>query len=210
MILMAFSALEVHALKQAPAVEGVLPVLHQRWSSRSFADRDVTDGDLHRIFEAARWTASAYNEQPWRFFVGRKGSETYKAIYDSLIGFNQEWAAHAPVLIFGIAQAKFSHNGSENIYALYDLGAATTQLTLQAAAQGLTSHQMAGFDHDKARKLLSIPSDYVLGVALALGYQGDPSALSNGKLLAMETTPRSRKPLEEFVLSAWDQSAHLG
>ena len=30
------------------------------------------------IFEAARWTASAYNEQPWRFLVGTRNSSTHK------------------------------------------------------------------------------------------------------------------------------------
>jgi nitroreductase len=207
---MPLSAAEVDALKHAPAIEGVLPIVHARWSSRSFSDQPVGDADLHRVFEAARWTASAYNEQPWRFIAGRKGSETYKAIYDSLIGFNQEWAGRAPVLILGIASSKFSHNGAENTYALYDLGAATSQLTLQAAALGLTSHQMAGFDHDKARTTLAIPADYALGVVTALGYQAEPTALTNERLLAMETSPRQRKPLAEIVFSAWNTPASIG
>lgn len=206
---MSLSALEVQALKVAPATEGVLPVFHERWSSRSFAPRAVSDADLQRIFEAARWSASAYNEQPWRFVVGRKGTETFKAIYDSLIGFNQEWAGEAPVLILGLALAKFSHNGTQNSYALYDLGAATAQLTLQAAALGMTTHQMAGFDHDKARTLVGIPEDHLLGAVTALGYQGEPSALLNEKLLSMETSARTRKPLAEIVFSSWGESDKL-
>jgi len=207
---MALSALEVHTLKLAPAVEGVLPVVLHRWSSRAFSDRAVSDADLHRSFEAARWSPSAYNEQPWRFVVGRQGSATHKAIFESLIGFNQEWAGRAPVLILGVARSTFSHNGAANAYALYDLGAATALLTLQAAELGLTSHQMAGFDHDKARKLLAIPEDYLLGAAIALGYQGDPAALTNERLQELEITPRSRKPLNELVFDAWGTSAHLG
>lgn len=206
---MPLSAAEVDALKHAPTVEGVLPTIHARWSSRAFSDKPVSDADLHRIFEAARWTASAYNEQPWRYIAGRKGTETYQAIYDSLIGFNQEWAGRAPVLILGIASSKFSHNGTDNACALYDLGAATSQLTLQAAALGLTSHQMAGFDRDKARKSLGIPEDYKLGIVTALGYQGDLAALTNERLLAMETSPRQRKPLGEIVFSAWNTPANI-
>jgi nitroreductase len=209
MVRMTLSALEVNELKQAPAVEGVLPAVHERWSSRSFADRAVSDADLLRIFEAARWTASAYNEQPWRFIVARQGSEAYKAIYESLIGFNQEWAGRAPVLILGAANAAFTHNGKPNAYALYDLGAATSQLTLQAAALGMTTHQMAGFDHDKAHRLLGIPEEYALGAVIALGYQGEPAALSNQALLEMETSPRERKPLGEILFSAWGAPANL-
>jgi len=207
---MSLSAIEVNNLKKAPAVEGVMPAMHNRWSARSFADREVSPADLHMVFEAARWTASAYNEQPWRFLVGARNSVTYKKIFDSLIGFNQGWAGSAPVLILGAASTKFSHNGTDNGYALYDLGAATSYLTLQAAAMGLTTHQMAGFDHDAARQAFDIPDTYVLGAVIALGYQGDPAALGHEQLIAMETSPRERKPLSELVLSAWDTPAHIG
>jgi hypothetical protein len=44
---------------------------------------------------------------------------------------------------------------------------------------------------------------------MALGYQGEPSALPNAKLLDSETSPRSRKPLSEIVLAAWGEPAQL-
>jgi nitroreductase len=206
---MALSAVEVNQLKQAPAVEGVLPAVLARWSARSFADREVSAADLRRVFEAARWAASSFNEQPWRFLVGTRNSSTHKKIFSTLIGFNQGWAAAAPVLILGVASSKFSHNGTDNRHALYDLGAAASYLTLQAAALGLTSHQMAGYDQAAARQVLEIPESYVLGAVIALGYQGEPSALGNEQLIAMETAARERKPLSEFVLSAWGTPAEL-
>ena len=207
---MTLSASEVNKLKQAPAVDGVLPAIHQRWSARAFADREVSPADLKTVFEAARWDASSYNEQPWRFLVGRRGSETHKKIFSTLIEFNQSWAAAAPVLILGVASAKFAHNGADNRVALYDLGAATSYLTLQAAALGLTTHQMAGFDPEAARKAFGIPDDYAIGAVIALGHQGEPSALGNQQLVEMEMSPRTRKPLNEFVLSGWGELADLG
>jgi nitroreductase len=206
---MTLSAVEVNKLKQAPAIDGVLPAVLNRWSSRSFADRDVSDADLTKVFQAARWSASAYNEQPWRFLVGKRNSEMHQKIFSTLIGFNQSWAGAAPVLILGAASTKFSHNGSANAYALYDLGAAAAALTVQAAALGMTTHSMAGFDHDAARKTFAIPDDYALGAVIALGYQGEPSTLNNEQLIALETTPRERKPLSELVLSAWQTPAKL-
>jgi nitroreductase len=207
---MTLSALEVNQLKQAPAVDGVLPVVLARWSPRSFADRDVSPADLKKVFEAARWAASSYNEQPWRFLVGLRNTSTYNKIFSTLIGFNQGWAAAAPVLILGVASSKFSHNGSPNAYALYDLGAASAFLCLQAASLGLTTHSMAGYDHDAARQVLEIPDSFVLGAVIALGYQGEPSALAHQELIAQETSPRTRKPLSEFVLSEWGVAADLG
>ncbi len=112
--------------------------------------------------------------------------------------------------MLGVTSTKFARNGSENRVALYDLGAAASYLTLQAAALGLAAHQMAGFDTDAARKVFEIPEDYAIGAVIALGYQGEPSTLANTHLLEMETSPRTRKPLSEFVLSAWGEPAELG
>ena len=206
---MTLSASEVNQLKQAPAHENVLPVVLHRWSPRSFADRDVSPADLHTIFEAARWAASSHNEQPWRFLVGKRGSETYEKILSSLMEFNQLWARTAPVLILGAARAKFSHNGATNRVALYDLGAAGATLCYQATALGLHTHQMAGFDVEAARTALAIPEDFILGAVIALGYQGEPTALTNPQMLAQETAPRQRKALSEIVLSAWGEPAQL-
>jgi len=206
---MTLSAAEVNKLKHAPAVEGVLPVVLGRWSPRSFSSRDVSPANLRKVFEAARWAASAYNEQPWRYIVGTRNSLTHKKIFSTLIGFNQSWAGAAPVLILGVASTKFSHNGTDNIYALHDLGAASSYLTLQASALGLFTHQMAGFDQSAARKAFGVPDDYAFGSVIALGYQGEPAALSNEQLIALETELRTRKALKDFVLSSWDTAAEL-
>jgi nitroreductase len=202
---MTLSASEVHKIKQAISAPGVLPVIHERWSARAFADRDVSQEDLKRLFEAARWAPSSNNEQPWRYIVGTRGTETHRKIYESLVGFNQAWAGKAPVLILGVAKSTFSHNNTPNLHAVYDLGAASAYLVLQAAALGLTTHQMAGFDRDKARKLLGIPEGFELGVAMALGYQGEPETLGNDVLIQRETSPRERKPLSEFVYANWGE-----
>jgi nitroreductase len=207
--LMAMTASEVNKMKQVHAADGVLPIIHQRWSARAFADRDVAAGDLKRVFEAARWAASSNNEQPWRFVVGRRGTPTHERIFASLMGFNQAWAGKAPVLILGLAKARFSHNDAPNSYAVYDLGAASSYLTLQAAALGMTTHQMAGFDREKARKLLEIPEGYEFGSVIAMGYQGEPETLGNEELIKRETAPRTRKGLGEFVFSEWGQAMEL-
>lgn len=206
---MTLSAVEVNQLKQAPANEKVLPVVLHRWSPRSFADQDVSDHDLKTVFEAARWAASSFNEQPWRFFVGKRGSETYEKILASLVEFNQAWAKSAPILILGVTRTKFSHNESPNVAALYDLGAAAATLCYQATSLGLFTHQMAGYDRDVARKLFDVPEDFAFGAVIALGHLGEPAALPNEQMLKQEVSPRQRKPLHEFVWSGWKQAAEV-
>jgi nitroreductase len=206
---MSLTASEVHALKKAPPVEGVLPAIRERWSARSFAGREVSPETLRKVFEAARWAASSNNEQPWRFLVGRRGDSTWQKINEILMGANRAWAHRAPVLILGVAHTRFSKNGAENRYALFDLGAATSYLTLQAAELGMTTHQMAGYNQEAARKALGIPEEYALGSVIALGYQGEPSALGDATLIERETSVRTRKPLDEIVFSAWDETAGI-
>jgi nitroreductase len=186
-----------------------MPVIHHRWSARSFADREVSGATLAKVFEAARWAPSSSNEQPWRYVVGVRGSKTHEKLAGTLAGFNRAWAPQAPVLMMGVASTKFGRDERANTYAFYDLGAATGYLVLQAAALGLTTHQMAGFDHETARRELEIPGDYALGTVIALGYQGEPAALANEQLVERETALRERKALNAFVFDRWDHPADL-
>jgi nitroreductase len=206
---MAPTAAEVHQLKQAQTNEDVLPVMRSRWSPRSFSNREVSSADLRRVFEAARWAPSSYNEQPWRFLVGVRGTETYQKILSSLGEFNQQWASTAPVLILGAAKKHFTRNNTPNGFNVFDLGAASGFITLEAAAIGLHTHQMAGFDKEVARKSFQIPDEFEIGSVMALGYQGEPSALKNEQMVSQETAPRTRKELSEIVFSAWETPAEF-
>jgi nitroreductase len=205
----AVTASEAHAIKKAPGVEGVLPLFLDRWSPRSFADRAVEPAQLAKVFEAARWAASSSNEQPWRFLIGTRPSETWQKIFDTLVDGNKKWVQKVPVLILGVANTRNSR-GAENRFALYDTGAAAAYLTLQAAYMGLAAHQMGGYDREKARATFGIPEEFIPTSVIALGYQDEPAALADENQLTQETSPRNRKPLSEFVYSAWGEPANLG
>lgn len=188
--------------KHADTLPGVHELIRARWSPRAFSSREVSDEDLKTIFEAARWAASSFNEQPWRFLVARKSDPAaYEKILYLLMPFNQAWAKSAPVLFIMAAKRTFSHNGAQNLYGVHDAGQALAHVFLQATALGLHAHGMAGFDHERARKELGIPDDYDLGAAVALGYLGSPDQLSEQQRQA-ELAKRQRKPLNEIVFGA--------
>jgi nitroreductase len=197
---------EIEKLKHAPAIEGIPELILRRWSPRAFADREIPAADLEKLFVAASWAASSFNEQPWRFFLGRKGDGTYQKIFDSLVEFNQMWAKSAPVLVLSVGKTVFSHNNSPNAFGLHDTGAATANLALQATALGLHTHSMAGFSKDKARQLFGIPPEYEMGAVTTVGYLGDPSHLPE-QYQRGEVAPRTRKPVAEFVFSEWEAPA---
>jgi nitroreductase len=198
----------LETLKHGPADSGVEDIILKRWSPRSFADKPVSGEDLTRIFTAASWAASSSNEQPWRFFVGKKGDSTYTKIFDALVEFNQLWAKTAPVLILSVGKKTFTKDGKPNAYALHDTGAASANMVLEAIALGLHTHGMAGFDQDKMRATLDVPEAFEIGAVWALGYLGDPEALP-GSMKEMELAPRKRNPLSEFVFEAWQKPATL-
>ena len=110
-----------------------------------------------------------------------------------------------PLLVPLVEEGWTEHPVTVEVIGIY-----LAELLAEAAALGLKTHSMAGFDQEAARKAFEIPADYLLGAAIALGYQGEPSALGQDQLIAMETAPRERKPLSEIVLSAWGTAAKLG
>jgi nitroreductase len=55
--------------KKAVTDHPIHELLADRWSPYVFADQPVATADLCSLFEAARWSASSYNEQPWRYIV---------------------------------------------------------------------------------------------------------------------------------------------
>jgi nitroreductase len=166
------------------------PLLQQRFSTRLYRDQDVDLAVLVRLFEAARWSASSSNEQPWRFVVAIKSAnpEGWEQIASTLVPGNA-WALQAPVLGISIASPKFARNDKPNRWAQFDTGAAMAMLTVQATAEGLNVHQMGGFDAAKAIEVLGIPEDHTPMAAFAIGY-AQQSAPPDG---------RTRKPLDSIL-----------
>ncbi|MFL6415446.1 MAG: nitroreductase family protein [Bryobacteraceae bacterium] len=196
---------ELEKAKHGGAKVPVLDLILRRWSPRAFEAKTVSDIDLATIFTAASWAASSYNEQPWRFIVGRQGEEAWKKIFEALAPANQAWTKAAPVLYVAIARKTFSHNGSPNRVAVHDVGAACATLSLQATALGLHTHGMAGFTPESLRQSFGIPEEYDPISCWALGYLGDPDTLPE-HYRNMELQPRTRKPLEAFVFTGWERA----
>ena len=186
----------------------VLDVIRRRWSPRSFSSRPVEPHKMRCLLEAARWAASSYNEQPWRFIVAFKSDETeFRKALGCLVEANQAWAHSASVLVLTCASTTFSRNGKSNRVALHALGAAAANISLQATAMGLFVHQMAGVDVEKVRSTYNVPEGFEPQTAIAIGYGGEAGELPDN-LRDMEQAPRNRKPLNEIVFAgSWGEVA---
>ncbi len=187
--------------KRASTDYPVHELLAARWSPYAFQDRPVPEADLLSMFEAARWAASSFNEQPWTYMVATKENpHQFQKLLSCLIDFNQVWAKAAPVLALGIVSLRFTRNGQINRAAVHDLGLAAGNLLVEATARGILVHQMLGILPEKARQIFAIPDGYEAWTGLAIGYRGDPTQLPD-VLQERERRPSERKPLKQFVFS---------
>jgi nitroreductase len=185
-------------MKAQTAVE-INEVLANRRSPRSLdATAVLAKDDLLAILEAARWAASAFNSQPWRFFVGHRGDEVFAQILDSLAPFNQGWSYRSSALIL-VAGVHSAEDGTPNKGYLYDCGLAVAQLVMETHHRGLVAHQMTGFDAAKAAQNLGVDVSLLPLAVIAIGKQA-PAEQLEGPLLERENAPRVRKSLEEIVV----------
>lgn len=182
-------------------------LISERWSPYGFSEKQVSKEDLYSLFEAARWAASSYNEQPWSFIVAMKDQAAeFEKLLSCLVEANQAWAKQASALVLCCTNLHFERNGKENTAAIHDLGLAAGNLSLEATSRGISLHQMIGIQPDKAQELFKIPERILPLTAIAIGYLADPDSHSK-ELQARDQSPRSRKPLSEFVFrSKWGEN----
>jgi nitroreductase len=179
-------------------------ILKERWSPRAYSSDPVEPEKLLSMFEAARWSPSGGNTQPWTFIVAQRGEPIHTQFVEALMGRNADWAQNAPVLVVAVANTQ-RKPGVNNPYAFYDVGQAVAHLSVQAHALGLHVHQMAGFDASKVRQLVGLPEGYDPVTLIAIGYQGDVTHLPED-LQERERQPRIRKPLSEVVFAGqWNE-----
>ncbi|WP_309067722.1 nitroreductase family protein [Microbacterium sp.] len=177
----------------------VLDVLAGRWSPRAYdATAPIDEQKLSSALEAARWTPSANNIQPWKFIVARRGTAEHTAIAETLMGFNQAWAPAAAVLLVAVA-VTHDDEGREIPTALYDLGQAVAHLSVQAHHDGLVVHQMTGFDPAAIAAHFSLAQNERPFTVTALGEFGDLEALPEA-LREREIAPRTRRPIADSLI----------
>ncbi len=157
----------------------------------------ISNEEMHRLFEAARWAPSTYNEQEWRFLYARRDTPQWAILFELLAEGNQAWCKQAALLCVIVAHKLFQRNGKPNPVHVFDCGSAFENLALQGTAMGLVVHGMQGFDFDKARSSLDVPDDFAVCAMFAVGRPGDPDQLPSE--LRERESPSSRKPIEEII-----------
>ena len=183
--------------KKANTKYKINDLLENRWSPRAFSEKEIETEKLQRIFEAARWSPSSANSQPWRFIIGIKGrGDSYNKILTCLNESNQAWAKFAPVLVVNCGEKMF--RDMEMGTFKYDVGQSVAYMTIQATSKGLFLHQMAGFSHSKIRETFGLSRNVEPIAVMTLGYLGKPDMLPEFQK-ERELAKRDRKGFDEIV-----------
>jgi len=170
----------------------------ERWSPRAFQRVDIPSVALEAIFDAARWSPSCFNEQPWRFITtANNPNGRFDQFLNLLAEANQSWAKDASVLGFILASKTFERNDKPNATASFDCGAAWMAMTLQARLFGLFTHGMAGIKYDEVYEALNIdPASHQVICGFALGVLDAPDSLPEG--FRDKEKPSPRKTLSDI------------
>jgi len=166
----------------------VFKAIKSRRSVRTFTREDVSEEEVKKLIDAARWAPSAGNIQPWEFILVRK-PEIKRRL--SIAALRQTFIEEAPVVIVVCANQIRSGRGygarGVNLYCLQDTAAATQNMLLAAYAFGLATCWVGAFREEEAKKALNLP-DGVRPIAII------PVGRSAKKPMA-----RSRRSLSEII-----------
>ena len=151
----------------------IQPMFIERWSPRAFTSEALPEPDLLTMVEAARWSPSSYNSQPWRFLYALRDTPDWTRFLDLLGDYNRSWAERAGALVCMASRMTMVPPGKTEAVPSYshsfDAGAAWAYLALQASLLGWVAHGIAGFDLECAVRNLDIPDDYRVECMIAVG-----------------------------------------
>jgi nitroreductase len=194
--------------KPATTLQPIHELLAQRWSGRGYRpDRPITQDEKLALVEAARWSPSCANDQPWRYILWDRFRDeaNWHRAFDCLNKGNRAWVVDTSLLIVSCADSEFSARpGRHNRFGPYDTGAASMAICLQATALGLMAHQMGGFDPDRLRSEFDIPERYSIMAMIAVGVPVDSESDLRTEIRDRELAPRTRRQAREsFFDGTW-------
>jgi len=166
----------------------VFKAIKERRSVRAFTPEMVSEEEIMKIIDAARWAPSAGNIQPWEFIIVRR-PEIKRGL--SAAALNQTFIEEAPVVIVVCANENRSSWGygerGRTLYCLQDTAAATQNMLLAAYALGLGTCWVGAFREEGVRRVLNIPRGVRPVAIVPVGHPAE------------KPRPRPRRSLREIV-----------
>ncbi len=170
--------------------EIVRPLVRTR-QFRAFTDEAPTDAELDAIVDAARWTGSAGNEQPWRFIVIRDVA-TIRRLGEA--GMPQTRG----LLTAPVAIAIVLPEDDMTVARSYDDGRAAERILIAASMLGLGSgiSWVRKANSPAFSELLGLPAGRFVRTIMTVGHPTDGAMALKSKP-GEARLPRDRVVFEE-------------
>lgn len=173
-------------------------LIQKRESCRSFKETPVENEKLRRCIEAAHFSPSACNSQPWRYIVVNDpelSPKVAKCVQDmGMNKFTNNCPAFAVVLETGASlMSRLGGKVMDQQFAPLDVGISVAHFCLQATELGLSTCILGWLNESKINELFNIPKNERVRLVLAVGYAANDTL-----------RPKQRKPIEaisQFYLS---------
>lgn len=166
----------------------VSKAIRERRSVRRFKSDPISEEDLNKILEAARWAPSAGNAQPVELVVIKEQDRKKELVKASL---GQSFLAEAPVDIVVCANVprtrrRYGERGAR-MYVYNDTAAAAQNIHLMALSLGYSTCWVGAFDDEAVKDVINAPDEI------------DPHAIIPIGKPAESPSPPRRRPLDEIV-----------
>ena len=146
----------------------------KRRTIRKFQQKKISKVILEKLVNAARFAPSASNIQPLKYII-TDGEDSVQKVFEHV-----KWAGYiAPngnpdenerpvAFIVILVDTEIRKTGYE-----LDIGASAQNIFLAALEEGIGTCWMGAIDRDEIRKVLNIPSRYIIDTVIALGYPAE-------------------------------------
>ena len=171
----------------APA-DRIRPLLRTR-QVREFTDQPIAAADVDAIADAARWSGSSSNEQPWRFIVIRDVT-VLRRLADAGLPQTRPLATATAAIAIVLPDER-----ERALSRAYDEGRAAERILVAASmldvAGGIA--WIVGDARITVREVLGIPADHLVRTIVALGHPSEAAQRPKS------APGRARLPREQVV-----------
>lgn len=146
-------------------------VIEKRYSMRHLSDQVISDEQIIRILEAARWAPTAVNKQPFKIWVLKSEEAHLKAG----TSFNFDFAKKAPVIfvVGALPDAAWVRPADQMNFATVDAAIAATSMMYEVTNLGLGTTWIGHFNPEKLKEAFPQMQPYVLIAIFGVGYPAD-------------------------------------
>lgn len=145
----------------------VKQAIQTRRAYRSLKKVEITEDLIRKLAESAQLAPSCFNKQPWRFvFVHEE--EKLAEVQEALSRGN-DWAKKGSMIVAVFSEQELDCVIKDRIYFRFDTGMATAFIILSATELGLVAHPIAGYNEEKTKEILNIPSEMQVITLLIIG-----------------------------------------